>query len=186
MAGLATEKWVQYVLKLLVIYGVLYFGTLAIIGLSAPGGFYSPFVAKYLDYPSLLRKALLYSSDGLLKLWGYPSEIDAPFKVKFHGGHGINVIYGCLGTGVTSFWVAFIAANEAALKKKIFFITGGAIAIFIINAARMALLVIVSNGKRERLFENNHHTFFNIAAYCLILFMMYLFGKNSKKEKPAT
>jgi len=185
MKGLLKIKWVQYALKLLAIYGVLYFGTLGVIGVSAPGGYYSSFVGKYLNYPALIREALLYAADGMLKICGYPSEIDGAFKIRLHGGHGINVIYGCLGAGVTSFWVAFVAANDALLKKKLLYIIAGSLAIFFINAARLALLVVVANNNRQGDFIESHHTFFNIAAYGCIIFMMYLFGRNPKEVSAA-
>lgn len=189
MPQLFKQTWFQYSIKLLAIYVVLYFGTLAVIGLSAPEGYHSSFVAKYLNYPAWVREALLYACNSMLKVSGYPSEMDGVYRIKLHGGHGINVIYGCLGAGITSFWIAFVAANEGPLKRKWIFITGGSLLIFIINSARLALLVVVANNNRESVFFESHHTFFNIAAYGCIIFMMYLFDKGNKKntvDQPAT
>ena len=52
----------QFVIKFLAVYFILYYGTLAVIGLTIKGGYYSQFIHDHLDYITWLRRCILRSS----------------------------------------------------------------------------------------------------------------------------
>lgn len=161
---------------------VLYYGSQAIIGLSAKGGYYNSFVAEYLNYPLALRKALLHTSGAILDLLGYQSEIVEPFKVKLVNGRGVKIVYSCLGIGLFSFWAAFIFANKSSLRRSILFLFAGLLFIFLINVLRLVLLCIAVNKNWNMLFGLDHHTLFSIASYTLIILLILAFDISEKNS----
>jgi hypothetical protein len=58
-----------YILKFVIVFCILYFGTEAVIGLSTPEDYYSSFVANYLNYIHPLRTSLLYGAKGFLSVF---------------------------------------------------------------------------------------------------------------------
>jgi len=182
--GLSSQqkKILFYCIKFLGIYCMLYYGSKAIIGLSVPGGgYYSPIIQRYFDYPSLLRKGILHVSGFMLNFLGYPSEILAPYKVRLINGRGVKIVYSCLGLGLFSFWIAFVLANTAGIKRRVQCMGWGVLAIFLINVTRVVLLVIVANHKASLLEGTDHHTVFNIAAYTLIFLMIFIYDRTDRK-----
>ena len=185
------NKLFIYCIKFIASYCILYYGSQAIIGLSAPGNYYSAFVNDYLNYPALLRKALLKTSEFFLAAMGYHTEMPDEYKLRMVGGRGVRIVYSCLGIGVMSFWIAFMLANETQVKKKIFFILSGTIFIFLINVSRIVLLFTTANKGQKMPFDIDHHTLFTVASYVCIILLMVVFDKsekqsvlfNSKKEK---
>src|SRR5436190_899826 len=112
------RTFLLYVLKFAVVFCICYFGTIAVIGLSAPGGYYSAFIHNYFDYVTLLRKTLMHGSATLLSLSGYPAVISNVY-LKIENGREVHMGFDCLGYGVMSFWVAFIVANKGTWIKKL-------------------------------------------------------------------
>lgn len=170
-----------YVLKFSIAFCIFYFGTVAIIGLSSPEGYYSPFTDHYLNYVNWLRSSLLLSSKQLLLLFNYSTHISDRYNLVLDNGVGIRMVYSCLGYGIMSFWGAFIIANKGTLKRKIFWICLGWLAIWSINVMRVSLLLIAVNKSWQSPFGIDHHTWFNIAAYSLILLLIYLYHKSSMR-----
>jgi exosortase/archaeosortase family protein len=159
----------------------LYFGTIAIIGLSAPEGYYSSFVAKYLNFIPAFRDSLLYASKCFLALLGYETYQSAPTQLRMAGGAGaVNLVYTCLGYGVTSFWLAFVFANTGSFKKKLLWMIGGSVALYIINVIRISLTLLGNSKKWHFPFGWDNHTWFNIVAYLTIFAMIYLFDRSQK------
>jgi exosortase/archaeosortase family protein len=171
------KSLISYVLKFLLFFCMLYYGTLAIIGLASPGGYYSPFIHDYLNYIGWLRYALLHCSKAILTIFGYNVFVDGTYVVRFHDGHGVHLVYSCVGYGVMSFWIAFILANQVKWQKKIKWIITGVALIFIINVARISLLLVAVNEKWQIFFNMDNHALFNIAAYILIFTMIYFFDR---------
>ena len=178
------RSFLFYLFKFIFAYCVLYYGTLAIIGFSTPEGYHSNFVEKYLDYIEWLRSVLLRGSKLFLSLLGYKSNIDTTSVhiIRLTGGRGVRIVYSCIGYGVMSFWGAFVYANKGKWTKKIKWIIGGWIAICFINIGRISLLLISINKGWAMPFNLDHHTLFNIAAYTLVFFMIYLFDRSGKKK----
>ena len=102
--------------------------------------------------------------------------------MRITGGGGINLVYSCLGYGVTSFWLAFVFANTGTLKKKTAWMLGGSLVLLIINIMRMGLVALASHKKWSYPFGWDHHTWFNIVAYGMIFLMIWVYDKNNKKK----
>ena len=169
---------IQYLLKFIISFCILYYGTLAMIGFASPGGYYSPFIHNYLDYVSWLRFALLYISKLLLSFFGYKTFINGIYVLRMQGGYGVHLVYSCIGFGVMSFWIAFIFANQVRWQKKVKWVIAGVLSIFLINVIRICLLLVAVNRKWSNIFNLDNHTLFNIAAYLLIFTMIYLFDRS--------
>jgi exosortase/archaeosortase family protein len=170
---------ILFIIKFLVTFCVFYFGTLAVIGLSAEEGYYSPFVAKYINYIDWLRDSLLTVSEKVLSWIGYETDRPNKYDLFVKGGYGVRMVYSCIGYGVMSFWAAFIIANKGNWKRKAIWIIGGLFVLWCINILRISLLVVALNKKWSMPLGLDHHTWFNIVAYSLIFLMIYLYDKSS-------
>jgi exosortase/archaeosortase family protein len=173
---------ILYLLRFIICFCVLYYGTFVLIGLATPGGYYSPFVHDYFNYIGWLRFALLYCSKIVLSLLGYNTFIYGFYSLRTYNGPGVHLVYSCIGYGIMSFWIAFIFANEARWQKKTKWIVAGLLSIFIINVVRISLLLIAVNNKWPNHFNLDNHTLFNIAAYILIFILIYFFDKSQKND----
>jgi exosortase/archaeosortase family protein len=174
------NQFIQYVIRFLLIFSILYFGTEALIAATAPGGLYLEFIDKHLNYVAWLRKGLLMGSKGLLSIFGIHSEIEGKYLLRMENGNAVRLVYSCLGYGLMSFWAAFVIANSVRVKKSIYWILIGCLLITFINICRISLLLVAVNRHWEIPLRVDHHTLFNIFAYILILLLMYFFHKNSK------
>ena len=180
MKSILNKRVLIYLLKFIGAFCFFYFGTVAIIGLSAPVGYYSGFVDRYLNFIPFLRATLLYGTKGFIFLFGYDSYIPVSTQIRLVSGGGVNLVYSCLGYGVTSFWLAFVFANSGSVKKKLGWMLGGSLLLWIINVVRISL-VLLSNGRKWAMpFNMDNHTLFNIAAYIAIFGMIYFFDRTGK------
>jgi exosortase/archaeosortase family protein len=175
------KNLLRYLLKFILSFCFLYYGTKAIIGLASPGGYYSSFISEYLNYVKWFRYALLYAANALLSVFGYKVFVQNMYTIRMYNGVGVHLVYSCLGIGVMSFWVAFIFANKANWQKKIAWILGGWMAFFLINVIRIALLLLSANKREANTLNLDNHTLFNIAAYLLVFVMIWLFDRSQKK-----
>ncbi len=174
---------VRYIVRFLLLFSLLYYGSYAVIGVSAPGGkYYSEVVSRYADYPAWLRTGLLHTSAFVLRMAGHEPKVEAPYKVRISNGRGVKLVYSCLGIGLLSFWMAFILANETTLRRKIIFCLSGMAGIFLVNVGRLVMLVLSANGYWTWKTDTDHHTLFNIACYLLILSMMLLFDRTERRR----
>ncbi len=173
------RQLVAYTAKFLGFFAILFYGTEAVIGLSAPGNNYSAFVDRYLDFITPFRNFLLNASIGLLSLFGV--EAGSREDILFwKGGQALRMSYSCIGYGVISFWVAFILANPGPPKKKATWILAGAFLLCFINILRVSLLLVAINRGWPIPFGWDHHTWFNIVCYAVIFGMIYRFDKKTK------
>lgn len=181
MNSFLNKRILTYLLKFAGAFCICYFGTLAIIGLSAPGGYYSGFVDKYLNFIPAFRDSLLWSSKIFLSLLGYETYQDSPIHLRMTtGGGGVQLVYSCLGYGVTSFWLAFVFANTGSWKKKLLWMLGGAALLYIINVIRIALTLLGNSQKWRFPFGWDNHTWFNVVAYAGIFLMIYFYDKSGR------
>lgn len=155
---------------------------MAIIGLSAPEGYYSSFVADYLNFIPPFRDFVLHATIKTLSLFGYESFQLSATQLRIVGGGGVNVVYSCLGYGVTSFWLAFVFANTGSWKKKLVWMLGGAIVLLVINILRMSLVALASHKGWAYPLGLDHHTWFNIVAYGLIFLMIWVYDRRGVKR----
>jgi len=170
-----------YLLKFILCFCILYYGTLAIIGITTPGRYYFAFADHYLDYVSGLRMLLLKTSKFLLQASGYEVYVKDVYTIKMQGGRGVRVVYSCLGYGLISFWLAFVFANKISFWKMVGWMLAGLLIIILLNVFRISLLLIAINRHWGTLFNLDNHTWFNIVAYTFIFMMMYLFDRSEKK-----
>lgn len=177
-----TKPFMSYLLKFLLTFCILYYGTIAMIGLVSPGGYYCAFADRYLDYVSGLRWALLHLSKLQLQAFGYDVYLKDIYTIKMRNGSGVHVGYDCIGYGVMIFWFAFIYANKGSFIKKAKWAIGGLLIIWVVNICRISLMLISINEKWSSPFNLDNHTLFNIAAYTVIFTMIYFFDRNEKKN----
>jgi exosortase/archaeosortase family protein len=183
MSGVFSDKkfW-GFILKFGLVFCVLYLGSLAIIGLSSPEGYYSPFVATYLDYISGIKNALIFCTRASLHLFGIQTVQGNNFSVGFLNGRSVRIAMNCVGYGVYSFWIAYVVANVVPAGKKIIWAVGGVLLLFIINDIRITLFLTSINKGWPMPLGIDHHTWFNIFAYIAIFVMIYFFEKMLKKR----
>ena len=177
------NNFTGFVIRFLLILAFCYLGSLAVIGLSAPGGYYSPFIDHYLDFISWIRMSLLFGTKAVLKVAGIDTYYMGEYILRKVNGRGIKLVYGCIGYGVMSFWIAFVAASTTKKIKKISWMIGGLLLIWLINIARIALLLVATNDNWKMPLGWDHHTWFNITAYIAIFIMMYFFDKNLNNRR---
>ncbi len=182
LTGLFTDKkFMLFVAKFLLVFCILYFGTLAVIGFSSPGHYYIPFVENYLDYVSGIKHSLLYMVKQVAGLWGMDTIIKPGFIIRAVNGRGVVVAMSCVGYGVYSFWIAYVAATSGRSVRKICWIAGGVLLLWFINVMRISLLLLAINKGWPVPLGIDHHTWFNIFAYLAIFIMIWLFEKNQQK-----
>lgn len=175
---------IRYLLTFTLCFCVLYYGTKAMVGLTAPGGgFYWEFADKYLNYVAWLRSLLMQTSSLVLEMAGYDIYMKDIYTIRMQGGKGVHIVYSCLGYGVMSFWIAFVFANTGTFLKKSFWIMVGLFIIFSVNVGRVCLMLVAVNKKWKTPLGFDNHTWFNIAAYTAIFIMMWLFDKSRTKQK---
>ncbi|MBC7887132.1 MAG: exosortase/archaeosortase family protein [Ferruginibacter sp.] len=175
------NSYLLYFIKFVGAFCILYFGTKAIIGLTVPGGYYSPFIARYLDYPSQLRFSLLNGSRMLVAIFGFDTYLRDAYHVNIVNGRGVHLVYACLGYGLLSFWIAFIFANNGRLSKKVYWMLGGCVVIWLINVSRISIVLVAANKNWDLPLTLEHHTLFNIIVYAFIFLMIGMFNRSEKK-----
>ena len=179
---LKDKAFILFVAKFLLVFAVCYYGTLAWIGITVPGGIYSPFIDHYLDYVTWIRNSLLYGSKFQLTLFGIDTYIAGDYNLRMVNGRGVRMVYECVGYGVMSFWIAFVVASAGSLKRKIFWLATGLIGIWLLNITRVSLLLVATNKGWPMPLGLDHHTWFNIFAYLFIFIFMYLFNRQDKSQ----
>lgn len=172
-----------YLLKFAAIFCVCYFGTLAIIGLASPVDYYSPFVAQYLDYVSWIKISLIKGTAFILSLFNISTQSEPGFIIRYSGGQGVFIAMDCVGYGVYSFWIAFVAANTGKFSKKLLWIIAGLLGLWFINVIRITLFLTSVNREWPMPLGLDHHTWFNIFAYLLIFLMIWWYDRDSKNVK---
>jgi len=161
---------------------MLYFGTKGVIGLTVPDGYYSAFVTNYLDYPGLLRSSLLKGTRLFVWVFGYEAYLKDVYRIYFVNGKGVKLVYGCLGYGLFSFWIAFILANNGRILKKVIWILSGCFFIWFINVIRISLVLISNNRNWDIKITLQQHTIFNITVYLFIFLMIWLFQRSENSS----
>jgi exosortase/archaeosortase family protein len=182
-SSLKKYPFIIYLVRFIGIFCILFYGTIGVIGLTSPGGYYSSFIDHYFNYVAWLRSSLLYGAKTVLSFWGFETYERDIYNLQMPGGRGVHIAFDCLGYGVMSFWAAFIIANEGSFIKKVKWIAGGLLLIWVINVLRISLLLVAINKHWGMPLGLNHHTWFNIAAYSCIFAMIYIFDTFSKHPK---
>jgi exosortase/archaeosortase family protein len=180
----AYRQAILFSVKFILLFLLFYLGSFALIGVTAPGGYYIPFVAKYLDYISWLKFSLIKGASVVAALFGYTTVEEPGFILRVKDGLEIFIARDCVGFGVMSFWAAFILATTMhSLKQKIFWLFTGLILLWLINVLRIGLFLVARNRAWDMPLSLDHHTWFTIFAYGAIFLMIYFFEKRMKNEQ---
>lgn len=169
----ATGIIYRSILLFLLFFCFFYAGGYAIIGLSAPTGYYSPFIAKHLNIMQWQGDALLKCSSTLLEWIGMPNTISGNM-LYVTNGITVQLNTGCLGIGLFSMWWAFVLAFPANRGTKIRYFILGTVLIFVLNSMRIAAVGWAYTRFRHNptLRQVDHHMVFNIMMYILLFLMM--------------
>ncbi len=178
---LTDKKFIRFLTIFGVAFLLFYFSAQLITGLAVPGGMYSPFVEKYFNVAGWLRSSLILSTKWLVSLFGIETIRTDDYVLRIINAGGIRMVYSCLGFGVMSFWIAYIAATVAQLNNKIKWLIFGLLLIWIINILRITMVLLSGYKGWKFPFGWDHHTWFNIITYLAIFVMMYFFEKEIKK-----
>ena len=112
---------------------------------------------------------------------GYEAYQSDGIHLSLVGGGSVQLVYSCLGYGVTSFWIAFIFANNGSWKKKLAWMIGGTLVLYIINVIRIGLTLLGNSKKWHFPFGWDNHDWFNIAAYGAIFLMIWMYDRAGRK-----
>ena len=178
----ANPAYRRFVAIFLISYGVLNYGTEAWIGICAKGGIYWPWAEAHLNYLDWIKRSLLRGVQFMVEQgWHYPTKMEPNYLIRIVDKRGVIIAMGCVGYGVYSVWIAFLIAMPQRLLYKFGWMIGGVFILWLINALRISMFLVAINENRTMPFGINHHTWFNIVAYLMILIFMYLYHLSQKK-----
>jgi exosortase/archaeosortase family protein len=171
------KKFLWFVAKFLLLFGICYYGTLAVIGLAEPGGYYSPFIEKHLDYVSWIKRAIIAAVGGLLGLFNIDTITEPGYLIRMVNQRGVIIAMDCVGYGVYSFWIAYILTNSGGFGQKTLWLILGLLLLWFINVIRISLFLVSINTNRSMPLGLDHHSLFTIFAYGAIFIMIWLYEK---------
>ncbi len=151
------------------------------IGISAPGGYYVPFIEKYLNYVLWYRSFLLHGVSSVMSIFGYNTILVSIFVIKIVNANSVQLVYSCLGFGVLSFWVAFVLANEGKIFFKLKWALTGFFLISFCNILRISFILIATNKDWMQFLPLEHHTTYNIISYGILMILIYFYTKKLPK-----
>ena len=152
------------------------------MGITAPGNLYCHFLDHYFNLFNWYRHILLLGAKFLTQILGYNTIISDKFHLRFIGGHGVQIVYSCLGTALIGVWFAFVIAYPAkTILNRLKWLLIGFMVISFLNIIRIAALTIITN--KVNLNVVDHHTYFNIAVYIGIIIMIYFYSKEGALKK---
>ncbi len=178
---LTDKRFIRFLIVFAATFLFFYFSIQFITGLAVKGGLYSAFIEQYFDVAGWLRSSLILFTKWLVAFFGYNTIRVDEYVLRIPNANGIRIVYSCLGIGVMSFWIAYTVATVAKKSTKIKWLIGGLLLIWLINVARISMVLVSGNKGWKFPFGWDHHTWFNIVAYCAIFAMMYFFEKVLKK-----
>ena len=150
-------------------------------GLIDPKNYYSPFLAKYFNYFSVITSSILHTSNLFLHWLGISSLINGKI-IYVINGKSLSMDVPCIGLGIMFFWIAFITAGASLARRKIAWCLGGLAAIWLINCLRVTILLysLEKNWNIGRFVDA--HDMFNYSAYAVILFFIWLESKSTSNN----
>lgn len=171
----------RFLINLALLFCIFYGFNLGYIGLTTPGGLYSPLLDQHLNYIKAWRHLCLFSTAKVLELTGYMTyTTETTLKVQGHAG--FRLVYSCLGYGIMSFFAAFTLAFPKPLRSRLIFLFTGLIAIQLLNTLRFIFIALFYKPK-PLLFYADHHDIFNYTLYSLLLAMIYCWLNTGNKPE---
>ena len=180
--GISKYFDIAYFLRFVLLFVALYYFHIIFNGItSREGNYYSPFLDQYLNYIRWLTLSILKMAQLIIRLFGVDAYIEGSQVLKSASGLGVNLWLPCLGLGITSFWIAFIAFQAIPVTKKIYWCLSGICAIWFINCWRIALLLLSLENDWKANPYLDHHDIFNIAAYGVVIALIILCNRTEKR-----
>jgi exosortase/archaeosortase family protein len=171
-----------FIIKLLLLFSIFYYGTQFYIGITSKGNYYSAFLDEHFNYISWLRYSILKGASIVCSLFGYDTKIENIISLRVVNGYRVNMVYSCLGVGILSCWAAFAIAFTTTIKRKIVWLVAGLIIIWFANVARVAVLLIMLNKTKDVKGFPHHHTIFNTIAYIIVIVLIYFYSKEKTQQ----
>jgi exosortase/archaeosortase family protein len=125
---------------------------------------------------------LIKATGFILSLFNIQTHTEPGFLIRISGGRGVIIAMDCVGYGVYSFWIAFVAANTGTVLKKMGWIISGLLILWFINVIRITLFLVAINKGWPMPLGIDHHTWFTIAAYGMIFILIWLYDKTSRNK----
>ncbi len=172
---------IAHLLRFICLFVPMYYINLFVWGITDPRNYYSPFIDNYLNYISWIDNSILYTSNLIVHAFGLNSFVIGKL-IKIPAGAGVWLMPPCTGLGIMSFWIAFVVSHRLHWKIKFYWSLTGVAIIWFVNCWRIAVLLMSLQNKWATFKFLDHHEMFNIAAYCVVLLLIYLFNKRSRKE----
>lgn len=177
-----SRAYILFLVKFLGLYCALYYGTYAFIGLSVEGGRYIAWL-KRVDYVSAYRNTILYCAEQLLQVMGYDAYRQGNYYLYIAGKNGVQLIYECLGIGMLSFWIAFVATDiGGTVKGKLKWMLAGICFITLLNITRISFLLLSAYKQWLNARAFDHHTVYNIILYCFVFGLLYYYKQRVSQE----
>lgn len=173
---------VAYFIKFIIVLVAFYYFNILYLGVTDPKNYYSPFLDRHLNYISWFISSILLTAKFINNAFGLDPVV-AGIKIGITKGASVLLNFACLGFGIMSFWLAFIIAHKGGWKKKLAWCLTGILTIWFINCWRIAILLLALQNRWKGNKYFDHHDLFNIAAYVLILKLIYLYTDQSKRSQ---
>ena len=174
------KSFYKFLAYFFITFFVCYYGFKIIAGVAVVGGFYSSFIHDYFNIASWIRQGLMFSTKLFLSIINVNTTIESEFVLRATPHSGIKLVFGCLGIAVYSFWIAYIVASIATIKKKLAWLFIGLFLLWGINVVRIGLVLLALINKWVFPFGLDQHTWFNIVAYLFIFILIFFFEKSVK------
>lgn len=172
-----------FLIKFLLIFGGCYFFAEAMIALCAPGGdYFVPWVADHFDLIGAIKSSLLWGTKTILQLFGIETYQVPNYIIRIEMGRGVRIAHGCVGYGVYSFWIAYMAAGTFSAKSRMKWLAGGLFLLWLINVIRISFLLVALNRNWAMPLGWDHHTWFNVLSYIAIFAMIFIHDSHTLKD----
>ncbi|MCB9044711.1 MAG: archaeosortase/exosortase family protein [Chitinophagales bacterium] len=169
----------KFIVRFLLLYGLLYTFNFVYTGLTVKGGNYSPFLDHHLDYISGLRNLILNTASYFLSIIGYDNYVYGHYlQVMEH--NTIRMVYSCIGLNIIAMWWAFIISFPQTQIRKLIYLVTGTIFIFLLNVIRIMLVALAPKDPAIFNIPIDHHDVFNVITYgIIILFIFRVINKST-------
>jgi exosortase/archaeosortase family protein len=171
------RQYLFFIVKFIGIFLLINFTVKFLYGASIKGGYYNAFIEQNLNIVRGIRSALMLSVTWLLNIVNIQTIQVDEFTLRSTQGKGIRLVYECLAIAVHSVWLAYTISYPTAIKQKLKWAFGGFFLIWLLNTIRIALVLYANNNNLSFPFGIDHHTWFNIVAYALLIFLIFAFQK---------
>ncbi len=128
---------------------------------------------------------IVFFAGGILKIFGFEITGENPFfqglrTLGVEGSQGVWIGDPCNGLTLFALFTGFILAYPGPIRRKLWFIPIGLVAVHFINILRVVALVLIERYYPESL-DFNHTYTFTIIVYSLVFYLWYLWANKLSK-----